>query len=409
MKLEYFIARHFSAMRHEKGMSRPAVRIAVIGIALGLAVMLVSMAVIVGFKTEVSRQIIGFGSHIQILPQYSTSDNELQHISLGTTTEEKIKQIPNVANIQHIISRTGIIHTLDAFQGVILKGVDSTYNWEFFKQNIVTGNTLESDTAPSSAVISQTIADAMQLDTSDLFNVYFVDKTLRVRRFKVVGIYKTTFADYDKLYIITHLKTMQNLNNWEQNQYSQAELLIHNFNHCNETAAQVFTAISADNSSSKYRVESIKTLTPQIFDWLDMLDMNAIVIIILMIAVSGFCIISGLLILILERSNTIGLFKSIGANDGIIRRIFLAQGSILISKGMLWGNLLGITLIAVQYITHIIPLDPESYYVNYVPVYLPIQTWLIINISIAIISTAILIIPTHIITKISPAEAMRHE
>lgn len=409
MKLEYFIARHFSAMRHEKGMSRPAVRIAVIGIALGLAVMLVSMAVIVGFKTEVSRQIIGFGSHIQILPQYSTSDNELQHISLGTTTEEKIKQIPNVANIQHIISRTGIIHTLDAFQGVILKGVDSTYNWEFFKQNIVTGNTLESDTAPSSAVISQTIADAMQLDTSDLFNVYFVDKTLRVRRFKVVGIYKTTFADYDKLYIITHLKTMQNLNNWEQNQYSQAELLIHNFNHCNETAAQVFTAISADNSSSKYRVESIKTLTPQIFDWLDMLDMNAIVIIILMIAVSGFCIISGLLILILERSNTIGLFKSIGANDGIIRRIFLAQGSILISKGMLWGNLLGITLIAVQYITHIIPLDPESYYVNYVPVYLPIQTWLIINISIAIISTAILIIPTNIITKISPAEAMRHE
>lgn len=410
MKLEYFIAHRFSSAQSSRNMSRPAVRIAIIGIALGLAVMLISIAVIMGFKTEVSRQIVGFGSHIQVLPPLASSNADPQSIAVTAGMEQRLAAVPNVASVQHIISRTGIIHTPKAFQGVILKGVDSTYQWTFFRNNTVKGVTLDEDTASNAAMISQTVANAMQLDTGDRFNVYFVDNTLRARRLRVAGIYRTTFADYDKLYIITQLNTMQQLNGWAEGEYSSLELLVSDFGNCEQTAAEVYSALVAPAENRlPYRVESIRTLTPQIFDWLDMLDMNAIVILVLMIAVSGFCVISGLLILILERAATIGLFKSIGATDNTIRRIFLAQGFILISRGMLWGNLIGTGLIAIQYFTHILPLDAASYYVDHVPVCLSPWAWLAVNLTLAVAAMLMLVAPSHLVARISPAEAMRRE
>lgn len=409
MNLEYFIARRFSSAENRRSMSRPAVRIAVTGIALGVAVMLISIAVIVGFKREVRKQITGFGSHIQILPQYSAFGVEQQYISFDSATIGNLKALGNVASVQNVVSRTGIIHTKEAFQGVIVKGVDSTYNWEFFKQNLLLGSTLDTDSLLQGAIISRSLANAMQLDTGSRFDVYFADKTLRARRFKVAGIYQTSFAEYDKLYIIAHLGTMQRLNGWQSGRYSQMELLLDRFELCDRTAADVLSTIITDPNYSNYRVETIETLTPQIFDWLDMLDMNAVVIMVLMIAVSGFCVISGLLILILERSATIGLFKSLGATNSTIRRIFLAQGSILISKGIVWGNVLGLAIIAIQFFTHIVPLDPESYYVGYVPVWLTFTSWLAINAGVALAGMAMLVAPTYIVTRISPAEAMRRE
>ena len=252
----------------------------------------------------------------------------------------------------------------------------------------------------------------MNLKIGDSYTIYFASNNgLRARKFIVAGIYKTTFADYDKLYILTDISHIQRLNQWTDNQFSTLEILVNDYSRLNQTSADLFNKIIiySHNTDILYRVETIESLTPQIFDWLAMLDMNAIVIIILMLAVSGFCVISGLLILILERSATIGLLKSLGANNWTIRRIFLTQSTYLISRGMLWGNVIGLTIIAIQYFTHIIPLDPTSYYVDHVPVQLSLSAWLLINIGLASASILMLVGPSYFVTRISPAEAMRKE
>ena len=411
-KFELFIANRFNREeRDNKSMSRPAVRIAIIGITLGLAVMLISIAVIVGFKREVRNQIIGFGSHIQIMSYNNYNSIQSEPITLTQQLDSLLKTTPNVRDIQHIATQPGIIHTEEAFQGILLKGVDSTYNWDFFSQNLIEGTTL-CDSTKNGTIISSAIAHTMNLNIGDSYTVYFASNNgLRARKFTVVGIYQTTFADYDKLYILTDISHIQRLNQWADNQFSTLEILVNDYSRLNQTSADLFNKIIiySHNTDILYRVETIESLTPQIFDWLDMLDMNAIVIIILMLAVSGFCVISGLLILILERSATIGLLKSLGANNWTIRKIFLIQSAYLISRGMLWGNVIGLAIIAIQYFTHAIPLDPTSYYVDHVPVQLSLFAWLLINIGLAVASILMLVGPSYFVTRISPAEAMRKE
>ena len=411
-KFELFIANRFNREECDnKSMSRPAVRIAIIGITLGLAIMLISIAVIVGFKREVRNQIIGFGSHIQVMSYNNYNSIQSEPITLTPQLDSLLKTTPNVRDIQHIATQPGIIHTEEAFQGILLKGVDSTYNWDFFSQNLIEGTTL-CDSTKNGTIISSAIAHTMNLNIGDSYTVYFASNNgLRARKFTVVGIYQTTFADYDKLYILTDISHIQHLNQWADNQFSTLEILVNDYSRLNQTSADLFNKIIiySHNTDILYRVETIETLTPQIFDWLAMLDMNAIVIIILMLAVSGFCVISGLLILILERSATIGLLKSLGANNWTIRKIFLIQSAYLISRGMLWGNIIGLAIIAIQHFTHAIPLDPTSYYVDHVPVQLPLSAWLLINIGLAIASILMLVGPSYFVTRISPAEAMRKE
>jgi lipoprotein-releasing system permease protein len=411
-KFELFIANRFNREeRDNKSMSRPAVRIAIIGITLGLAIMLISIAVIVGFKREVRNQIIGFGSHIQVMSYNNYNSIQSEPITLTPQLDSLLKTTPNVNNLQHIATQPGIIHTEEAFQGILLKGVDSTYNWDFFSQNLIEGTTL-GDSIKNGTIISSAIAHTMNLKIGNSYTVYFASNNgLRARKFTVVGIYQTTFADYDKLYILTDISHIQRLNQWADNQFSTLEILVNDYSRLNQTSADLFNKIIiySHNTDILYRVETIESLTPQIFDWLDMLDMNAIVIIILMLAVSGFCVISGLLILILERSATIGLLKSLGANNWTIRKIFLIQSAYLISRGMLWGNIIGLAIIAIQHFTHAIPLDPTSYYVDYVPVQLSLSGWLLINIGLAIASILMLVGPSYFVTRISPAEAMRKE
>ena len=411
-KFELFIANRFNREeRDNKSMSRPAVRIAIIGITLGLAIMLISIAVIVGFKREVRNQIIGFGSHIQVMSYNNYNSIQSEPITLTPQLDSLLKTTPNVRDIQHIATQPGIIHTEEAFQGILLKGVDSTYNWDFFSQNLIEG-TILGDSIKNGTIISSAIAHTMNLKIGDSYTVYFASNNgLRARKFTVVGIYQTTFADYDKLYILTDISHIQRLNQWADNQFSTLEILVNDYSRLNQTSADLFNKIIiySHNTDILYRVETIETLTPQIFDWLAMLDMNAIVIIILMLAVSGFCVISGLLILILERSATIGLLKSLGANNWTIRKIFLIQSAYLISRGMLWGNIIGLAIIAIQHFTHAIPLDPTSYYVDHVPVQLPLSAWLLINIGLAIASILMLVGPSYFVTRISPAEAMRKE
>ena len=411
MSVVTFIANRFNREeRDNKKMSRPAVRIAIIGIALGLAVMLLSIAVIVGFKREVRNQIIGFGSHIQIMSYNNYNSLNSEPITLTPQLDSLLQSTPNITDIQHIATQPGIIHTEKAFQGILLKGIDSTYNWDFFSKNLIEGSIPHSSfLTPNSSLISSSIARTMNLCVGDSFVVYIVTDGLRARKFTVAGIYQTTFADYDKLYILTDINQIQRLNHWADNQYSSLEILVNDYSRLNQTSSDLFNKIItySRNTNILYRVETIESLTPQIFDWLAMLDMNAVIIIILMLAVSGFCVISGLLILILERSATIGLLKSLGANNWTIRRIFLTQSAYLISRGMLWGNIIGLLIIAIQYFTHIIPLDPTSYYVDHVPVYLSFSAWLLINIGLAISSILMLVGPSYFVTRISPAEAMR--
>ena len=413
MSVITFIANRFNREeRDNQQMSRPAVRIAIIGIALGLAVMLISIAVIVGFKREVRNQIIGFGSHIQVMSYNNYNSLEADPITLTPQLDSLLHSTPNITDIQHIATQPGIIHTPEAFQGILLKGVDSTYNWDFFSRNLIDG-TIPDPSQPTShfSLISSSIARAMNLKVGDNFTIYFATNTLRARKFTVTGIYQTTFSDYDKLYIITDINHIQRLNNWAENQFSSLEILVKDYALLNKTSSDLFNKIIiySHSTDNLCRVETIENLTPQIFDWLAMLDMNAIVIIILMLAVSGFCVISGLLILILERSATIGLLKSLGASNWTIRKIFLVQSTYMISRGMIWGNLIGLTIIAIQYFTHIIPLDPTSYYVDHVPVQLPLSAWILINIGLAIASITMLVGPSYFVTRISPAEAMRKE
>ena len=392
-------------------MSRPAIRIAITGVILGMAVMIIALAVIIGFKSEVRNQIAGFGSHIQILPRNINNDPQQNFILRDDKLINDLKEIKGIKSVQNVAQKAGIIQTESAFQGILLKGIDSTYNWTFFKKNLIEGNILPetNDSIKNGAIISSTIAKAMNLKVGDAFNTYFVTNTLRARKFIVTGIYQTTFSDYDKLFIITDLQHVRRLNNWSDDKLTSLEIIIDNYSDLDIITSEVFSTIAFNQREIKYRVETIESLSQQIFDWLNLLDMNAIVILILMFAVSGFCTVSGLLILILERSATIGLFKAIGATNSKIRKIFLAQASYIIGKGMLWGNILGLTIIGIQYFTHIIKLDPASYYVDFVPVSLPFSMWLALNIVIGLLSIVILIAPSYFVTKIAPAEAMRKE
>ncbi|MEZ7866848.1 MAG: ABC transporter permease [Paludibacteraceae bacterium] len=414
MNLEYFIAKriHFEK-KGEKNVSRPAVRIATIGIAVGVAVMLIAIAVVIGFKQEIRNKTIGFGSHIQITNFDNNNSYEMQPIRMSDTLQNQLKAIPNVRHIQRFVTKPGIIKTENDFQGMILKGVGPEFDWSFFKSNLLEGDILNlNDSTPvNEAIISKSIADMMGLKLGDSFLTYFLQDQIRARKFTVKGIYSTNFADYDKLFVITDIRIAQRLNGWDQEYFSGMEILITDFNYLDGVSDQVY-ALAAnrfDAEGNGYFIQTIRQLNPQIFSWLDLLDMNVWVILLLMLAVAGFNMISGLLILILEKTNMIGILKSYGAGNWSIRKIFLYESIFLIGKGMLWGNIIGLLICFVQYQFKIIPLDPVSYYTSTVPITFNWLYIVLLNAGTLIVSVLMLIGPSYLITKISPAAIMRYE
>ena len=414
MNLEYFLAKriHFEK-KGEKNVSRPAVRIATIGIAVGVAVMLIAIAVVIGFKQEIRNKTIGFGSHIQITNFDNNNSYEMQPIRMSDTLQNQLKAIPNVRHIQRFVTKPGIIKTENDFQGMILKGVGPEFDWSFFKSNLLEGDILNlNDSTPvNEAIISKSIADMMGLKLGDSFLTYFLQDQIRARKFTVKGIYSTNFADYDKLFVITDIRIAQRLNGWDQEYFSGMEILITDFNYLDGVSNQVY-ALAAnrfDAEGNGYFIQTIRQLNPQIFSWLDLLDMNVWVILLLMLAVAGFNMISGLLILILEKTNLIGILKSYGAGNWSIRKIFLYESIFLIGKGMLWGNIIGLLICFVQYQFKIIPLDPVSYYTSTVPITFNWLYIVLLNAGTLIVSVLMLIGPSYLITKISPAAIMRYE
>lgn len=415
MNLELFIAKriHFSK-EGEKRISRPAVRVAILGIALGLAVMLITVAIVIGFKKEIRNKVIAFGSHIQVTNFDSNETYETKPISVTPSLIKSLYEVDGIRHVERFATKPGMIKTDDDVQGIILKGIGRDFDWGFYKKNLIAGDTITMNgTFPSKQVIiSQYLAQLLKLKVGSSFLTYFVEnESVRARKFTVVGIYCTNFVEYDKQFILTDIKQIQQLNNWEDNQASGLEILIKDYNQLSVVGDAVYyktaNRINPDGSALKSR--TIEDINPQIFSWLDMLDMNVWIILTLMLVVAGFNMISGLLILILERTNMIGILKAVGAQNWSIRKIFLYHSFFLIGKGMLWGNILGIGLILIQYFTHIFPLDAATYYVSYVPININILYILILNVGTFVCSALMLLLPSYIIAKIMPAKSIKFE
>lgn len=412
MNVEYFIAKRIHFRQDKKNISRPAVRIAIIGIAIGLAVMLLTVSIVLGFKQEIRNKTIGFGGHIQITNFDTNNSFEMKPVSLSNDLRVSLSRLQGIKSISAFATKPGIIKTNEAFQGIVLKGVGQDFDKEFFQNNLLEGEFIQTgDSLLNEALISRHMARLFKLKTGDSFYTYFINDQVRARRFTVKGIYSTNFVEYDKLFIITDIRQIQQLNSWEPNEFSGYELRLTDFDLLDSTNDQVYALTSSvvQEDGSGYYSRTIRELNPQIFSWLDLLDINVWVILALMFAVAGFNMISGLLILILERTSMIGILKSIGATNWSVRKIFLYHSLFLIGKGMIWGNIAGLVIITLQYYTGIIPLDPEAYYVSTVPVLFNWPLFILLNVGTFVLSIAIMIGPSYLITKIVPAKIIRYE
>ena len=306
-----------------------------------------------------------------------------------------------------------MLKTDQDFQGIVLKGVDTDFDWTFFKSNLLEGDTLtiDPDKRTTDVVISSYLANLLGLKLDDSFLTYFVQDEVRARKFHIVGIYETGFVDYDKLFILADIKQIRRLNDWEADEVSGLELLVDDYDRLDPIAEEVYfdMAERQDRLGNTFYTRSIKELNPMIFSWLDVLDINVVVILVLMLAVAGFTMISGLLIIILERANMIGILKALGENNDSIRKIFLYVSFFLIGKGLLWGNVIGVSLCLIQSFFHVVKLDPTVYYLDAVPIDLSVGSLLLLNIGSLAASLLMMLGPTYLITKIDPVKSIRFE
>ena len=395
---------YFSDENHQRS-SRPAVRVALGGIIIGVLVMIVAMSVVVGFKQEITQKVAGFGSHIQVVNFDNNSTYEMQPIYVSDSLLQTIRAIEHVTHVSTFASKPGIIKTDSAFQGIIFKGTDY---WTYFEQNIVEGTL---PTEANEVLLSTELAKQLQLHVGDNFLCYFVQDDLRVRRLYITGLYNTCMSEMDKVFVLGDIALVRQLNAWKENQVSGIEVLVDDLRQLENTTHDLYflTANRLDENGNALYTQNLQQLNPNIFGWLDLLDMNVVIIIILMLCVSGFSIVTGLIILILDSVQLIGTLKALGADNQFVRRIFIYQAIMLIGKGMLWGNAIGLVLCALQYFTRAIPLDAASYYVSYVPMAFPWIGWVLLNIGTLLVSWLILLAPSAIITQISPAKVMHFE
>nr|WP_320059299.1 ABC transporter permease [uncultured Bacteroides sp.] len=396
-----------------KQVSRPAVLIAMFGIAIGLAVMIISVAVVIGFKNEVRNKVIGFGSHIQISNFDAVRSYETRPVLVNDSMMAALSDYPEVKHVQRYSTKPGMIKTDEAFQGMVLKGVGPEFDPTFFREHLVEGEMPAfSDSASTNQVlISKTLANKLKLKLGDKIYTYYIQDDVRARRLTIKGIYQTNFSEYDNLFLLTDICMVNRLNGWEPGQVSGVELQVKDYDKLEETTYKIAgdTDNQFDYMGGVYYVRNIEQLNPQIFAWLGLLDLNVWVILLLMVGVAGFTMISGLLIIILERTNMIGVLKALGANNFTIRKVFLWFSVFLIGKGMLWGNLIGLAFYFVQSQFGLFKLDPETYYVDTVPVSFNIWLFLLINIGTLLVSVLMLLGPSYLITKINPATSMRYE
>ena len=409
MNTSLFIAKRLSiAKENNNNYTRPIIRIAILAIALSVSVMLLSVFVLTGFKNEISEKVIGFGSHIKISKFNNNQSFENDPINFNFKMYSEIESNEFVKDIHLYSTKAGIIKNNDEILGVVLKGVDHDYNWTFFKKNLISGKILSINDSLGEIsydiLISESISKKLNLNLLDGLVMYFVQKPSRVRKFKISGIYKTGLSDFDDIIIIGDIKHIQNLNNWNNQQIGGYEIMTKNFDKIQESTIIIDELIDYD-----LKAQNIKETNPQIFDWLKLQDLNVVVILILMLIVGSINMITSLLIIILEKSKFIGILKAIGATNWNIRHIFLYNSLYIVFNGLLWGNIFAIGFSLLQRKFNIISLDETIYFMNSVPIKIELLPFVLINIGTIVICYLILIVPSIIIAKISPAKSIRFE
>ncbi|MCH4148263.1 MAG: ABC transporter permease [Prevotella sp.] len=415
MNLPLFIARRiYSDQGDKRKVSRPAIRIATAGVAIGLAVMLVSLSVVFGFKHSIQNKVIGFGSHIQVGDFMTLQGDEQYPIQMDDSMMAVLKNTPGVKHVERFALKQGILKTNTDFLGVAFKGVGPEFDSTFIHENMVEGSIpkFSDEASHNKILISKIMADKLNLKCGDKIFAYFIDhQGVRARRFTICGIYQTNLTQYDQVTCFTDLYTAVKLNGWEPDQTSGAELTVKDFSKLAETEQILINKVNRteDHYGETYSSRTIQEVNPNIFHWLDLLDLNVWMILVLMIAVAGVTMISGLLIIILERTTMIGVLKALGARNRMIRKTFLWFAVFIIGKGLLIGNLLGIGIILLQHFTGLVKLNPTTYYVSTVPVEINIPVFILLNIATLLVSIFVLIAPSYLISHIHPAKSMRYE
>lgn len=415
MNVPYFLARRIYADNdNQKKVSRPAVRIAIIGVAVGLAVMIVSVCVVLGFKHAIRDKVVGFGSHIQVAEFSMLQQGTDSPIEVDDSVMNVLQHIEGVKHVQRFAMKQGILKTDSDFLGVAFKGVGPEFDSTFIHQHLLEGVVpkFSDKSSGNKILVSKVMADKLKLTCGSRIFAYFIDDSgVRTRRFTIAGIYQTNLTQYDNVMCYVDLYTAVKLNGWQEDMASGAELQVDNFDKLDKVENRVVKLVNrtTDKYGNTYSSKTIKELSPQIFSWLDLLDLNVWIILIIMMAVAAVTMISGLLIIILERTQMIGLMKALGARNPMVRHTFMWFAAFIIGRGLLWGNMIALALVALQYFTGIVKLDPATYYVSSVPVEVNVLFVVLLNIGTLLISLLVLIGPSFLISHIHPAKTMTYE
>lgn len=396
-----------------KRISRPAVLIALTGVAIGLAVMIVTVSVIVGFKSQIRDKLVGFGLHIQVSNADAVRSYETRPVVMNDSLLDFLTNRQGVQYVQRYSTKPGMVKTADNFQGMVLKGVGQEFNSSFFRKHLLEGEipSFTDSISSNKVVISRSLALKLHLKLGDKIDTYYIQDNVRARRMEVAGIYQTNFAEYDNLFLLTDIYTVNRLNNWQPDQVSGVEVCVSDYALLEQVSYDLGDCLNeyTDKYGEAYCVRHVEELNPQLFAWLGILDINICVILLLMIGVAGFTVISGLLIIIIERTAMIGILKSLGADNTTIRKVFLWLAVFLIGRGMLWGNAIGFAFYFLQSRFGLFKLDPETYYMDTVPVSFNLLLFLLLNVGTLFASVMMLIGPSFLITRIHPATSMRYE
>lgn len=414
MDWRLFIARRiYRQQEGNRQVSKPAVHIATAGIAIGLAVMIVSVAVVLGFKQEIRNKVVGLGadvlvSSIDVDESYQTTPVVVTDSMMNAWADKD-----GVVHVQRYSTKPGMIMTDDNFQGMVLKGVGQEFDASFLKAHLQEGEVpaFTDSVSTNKVLLSRSMADKLGISLGDKLYTYYIEDNVRARRLEVAGIYQTNFAIYDDMFLITDLYTVNRLNGWKGGRVTGAELFLESTRYsepvCDALRKEV--ELLTDDNGRSYFARTVEEVQPQIFAWLELLDLNIWVILILMTGIAGFTMVSGLLIIILERTNMIGILKALGSDNLSVRKIFLGFSVFLIGKGMIWGNVIGLTIVFVQMLFHPFELDPATYYVNTVPVAFNIWIYLLLNAGTLLVSVLMLVAPSYLVSRIHPAKAIRFE
>jgi lipoprotein-releasing system permease protein len=417
LNINLYIARRiFSSKENRNQLSTRIVNIALFGIVLGLIVLILSVAIVTGYKSEVGRKVIGFGSHLQIVNLDSNQSFETNPINQDQPFLNDLRNIDGIRHVQIFATKPGIIRTDDEIQGVVLKGIGPDFDWSFFQENKVAGAPFEvRDTIRSNKIwISKKMADLLKIKLCDYLPMIFIngsESVPRQRKFQLAGIYQTSLEEFDRMFVLVDINHIRRLNNWKSDEVSGFEILVNDFENIDQLEKSVSQLLLRNTSpdSPVLQVVSIKEKYRNIFDWLNLLDMNVWVILTLMVLVAGFNMVSSLLVIILERTQMIGILKAMGARNWSIRKIFLYFSVMLVLKALVLGNVLGIGICLLQQYTHFLKLDPASYYLEYVPINLTILHLVLLNVGTILVTVLMLLLPSYFITRISPEKTIRFE